>query len=153
VVGDLATENDADRLGRSGPPARQIVTNTVCHLEAAMVQSTLEGWDLTGLDFLFIENVGDLVYLTTYDLGEHIHVVLFSATEGEDKPRKSPTIFKTADLPMITKMTWPSRSVLMPRRPTGQCRRFAQGWPCLRARRAAEPAWEPGSRSFTLDAQ
>jgi hydrogenase nickel incorporation protein HypB len=103
LVGDLATENDADRLARSGAPVRQIVTGTVCHLEAAMVEQALDGWALNELDILFIENVGNLVCPSSYDLGEHLRLVLLSTTEGADKPLKYPTIFNTADLAIITK--------------------------------------------------
>jgi hydrogenase nickel incorporation protein HypB len=103
LVGDLATDNDARRLARSGTPVRQITTGTVCHLEAEMVSRALEGWDLNGLDFLFIENVGNLVCPATFDLGEDLRLVLFSVTEGEDKPLKYPTIFDTADAAVITK--------------------------------------------------
>jgi hydrogenase nickel incorporation protein HypB len=103
VVGDLATENDADRLARSGASVRQIVTGTVCHLEAEMVRNALTGWDLSQLDYLFIENVGNLVCPASYDLGEDLRVVLMSTTEGEDKPLKYPTIFNTADIAIITK--------------------------------------------------
>jgi hydrogenase nickel incorporation protein HypB len=104
LVGDLATENDARRLERSGAPVRQIVTGTVCHLDAAMVRRSLEGWDLDELDFLFIENVGNLVCPASYDLGEDMRLVLLSVTEGEDKPQKYPTIFHGADLAVITKV-------------------------------------------------
>ncbi|HLJ90166.1 MAG TPA: hydrogenase nickel incorporation protein HypB [Candidatus Angelobacter sp.] len=104
LVGDLATENDAQRLARSQAPVKQINTGTLCHLEAAMVEKALEGWDLSTLDFLFIENVGNLVCPASYDLGEDLRVVLLSVTEGEDKPLKYPTIFNTADLAVITKM-------------------------------------------------
>ena len=104
LVGDLATENDAVRLARSQVPVKQIVTGTVCHLEAAMVEKALEGWDLSGLDFLFIENVGNLVCPASYDLGEDLRLVLMSVTEGEDKPLKYPTIFNSADVAIITKM-------------------------------------------------
>lgn len=104
LVGDLATENDARRLARSGVPVRQISTGTVCHLEADMVQNALADWNLAELDFLFIENVGNLVCPATYDLGEHLRLVLFSVTEGEDKPLKYPTIFHTADVAVLTKM-------------------------------------------------
>ena len=104
LVGDLATDNDAQRLGRSGAPVRQIVTGTVCHLEAEMVGKALDGWDLSALDILFIENVGNLVCPASYDLGENLRVVLLSVTEGEDKPLKYPTIFNAADLAVITKM-------------------------------------------------
>lgn len=104
LVGDLATDNDAMRLSRAGVPVRQITTGTLCHLEAAMVEDALGGWDLTQLDFLFIENVGNLVCPATYDLGEALRLVLFSVTEGEDKPQKYPTIFHSADLVVITKI-------------------------------------------------
>lgn len=104
LVGDLATENDAQRLARACPQVRQITTGTVCHLDAKMIASALEGWDLERLDFLFIENVGNLVCPASYDLGEQLRVVLLSATEGEDKPLKYPTIFNTADIALITKM-------------------------------------------------
>ena len=104
LVGDLETENDAKRLARAEVPAKQIITGTICHLEAAMVEKSLEDWDLNELDFLFIENVGNLVCPSSYDLGEALRVVLMSTTEGEDKPRKYPTIFNTADVAVITKM-------------------------------------------------
>jgi hydrogenase nickel incorporation protein HypB len=104
LVGDLATENDALRLARSQTPVKQITTGTLCHLEAAMVQNALEGWDLDHLDFLFIENVGNLVCPSSYDLGENLRLVLISVTEGEDKPLKYPTIFNSADVAVVTKM-------------------------------------------------
>jgi hydrogenase nickel incorporation protein HypB len=104
LVGDLATENDAVRLARSGAPVKQITTGTLCHLEAAMVQTALEGWRLDDLDFLFIENVGNLVCPSSYDLGENLRLVLISVTEGEDKPLKYPTIFNSADVAIVTKM-------------------------------------------------
>ena len=104
LVGDLATENDAARLARSGAPVRQITTGTVCHLEAAMVQTALEGWALDQLDFLFIENVGNLVCPASYDLGESLRFVVLSVTEGEDKPLKYPTIFNTSDVALVTKV-------------------------------------------------
>jgi hydrogenase nickel incorporation protein HypB len=103
LVGDLATENDAARLARSQAPVKQIITGTVCHLEAAMVQNALDGWNLRELDFLFIENVGNLVCPSSYDLGEDLRFVLLSVTEGEDKPLKYPTIFNSADVAIITK--------------------------------------------------
>jgi hydrogenase nickel incorporation protein HypB len=104
LVGDLATENDAARLARSQAPVKQIITGTVCHLEAAMVENALGEWNLDELDFLFIENVGNLVCPASYDLGEDLRTVLLSVTEGEDKPLKYPTIFNTADVAVITKM-------------------------------------------------
>jgi hydrogenase nickel incorporation protein HypB len=103
LVGDLATDNDARRLARSRAPVKQITTGTVCHLEAEMVAAALEGWPLDGLDLLFIENVGNLVCPATFDLGQDLRAVLFSVTEGEDKPLKYPTIFNTADVALITK--------------------------------------------------
>jgi hydrogenase nickel incorporation protein HypB len=104
LVGDLATDHDARRLARSLAPVRQITTGTVCHLEAEMVATALEGWQLEELDFLFIENVGNLVCPSSFDLGEDLRLVLFSVTEGEDKPLKYPTIFNTADVAIITKI-------------------------------------------------
>jgi hydrogenase nickel incorporation protein HypB len=104
LVGDLATDNDARRLARSQVPVKQITTGTVCHLEAEMVAAALGDWPLTDLDFLFIENVGNLVCPATYDLGEDLRLVLFSVTEGEDKPLKYPTIFNTSDVALITKI-------------------------------------------------
>jgi hydrogenase nickel incorporation protein HypB len=103
LVGDLATENDAARLARSQAPVKQIITGTLCHLEAAMVENALADWDLGQLDFLFIENVGNLVCPSSYDLGEDLRVVLLSVTEGEDKPLKYPTIFNSADVAIVTK--------------------------------------------------
>ncbi len=82
---------------------KQIITGTVCHLEAAMVQNALDGWNLNDLDFLFIENVGNLVCPSSYDLGEDLRLVLLSVTEGEDKPLKYPTIFNSADVAVVTK--------------------------------------------------
>jgi hydrogenase nickel incorporation protein HypB len=107
LVGDLETDNDARRLAASGAPVRQINTHGICHLEAEMVGKHLEGWDgveLGQLDYLFIENVGNLVCPSSYDLGERIRVALLSVTEGEDKPLKYPTLFNSADAAVITKM-------------------------------------------------
>ena len=104
LVGDLATDNDANRLARSKAPVKQITTGTLCHLEAAMVDNALNGWDIGELDFLFIENVGNLVCPSSYDLGENLRLVLLSVTEGEDKPLKYPTIFNSADVAVITKI-------------------------------------------------
>ena len=104
LVGDLATDRDAKRLESSGARVQQIITGTVCHLDAEMVRVALDGWNLDALDFLFLENVGNLVCPSSYDLGEATRVVLLSVTEGEDKPLKYPTIFNTADFAMITKI-------------------------------------------------
>jgi hydrogenase nickel incorporation protein HypB len=104
LVGDLATANDALRLARSQAPVKQITTGTLCHLEAAMVQNAVDEWDLNQLDFLFIENVGNLVCPSSYNLGEDLRLVLISVTEGEDKPLKYPTIFNSADVAVVTKV-------------------------------------------------
>ena len=104
LVGDLATDNDAARLARSQAPVRQITTGTLCHLEAAMVEKALEDWNLHEFEYLFIENVGNLVCPSSYDLGENLRLVLLSVTEGEDKPLKYPTIFNSADLAVVTKL-------------------------------------------------
>lgn len=104
LVGDLATENDARRLARSGAPVRQIETAGICHLEAEMVAQHLNGWTLTDFDFLFIENVGNLVCPSGYDLGEALRIVLLSVTEGEDKPLKYPPLFHSAQVALITKI-------------------------------------------------
>jgi hydrogenase nickel incorporation protein HypB len=104
VVGDLETDNDARRLAESGAPVRQIMTHGLCHLEADMVEQHLEGWDLASLRYLFIENVGNLVCPTSWDLGESVRLALLSVTEGEDKPLKYPGLFNTADVAAITKI-------------------------------------------------
>jgi hydrogenase nickel incorporation protein HypB len=104
VVGDLETDNDARRLAESGAPVRQIMTHGLCHLEADMVQRHLDGWSLADLDYLFIENVGNLVCPTSWDLGESVRLALLSVTEGEDKPLKYPGLFNTCDVAAITKL-------------------------------------------------
>jgi len=104
LVGDLATDCDAARLRQSGSPVRQITTGTVCHLDAEMVDRALAGWAIDDFDLLFIENVGNLVCPASYDLGEHLRVVLISVTEGEDKPLKYPTIFNTSDVVVVSKI-------------------------------------------------
>ncbi|AXC09478.1 [NiFe] hydrogenase nickel incorporation-associated protein HypB [Acidisarcina polymorpha] len=104
LVGDLETDNDARRLMASGAPVRQITTHGCCHLDASMIERHLEGWQLDQLDILFIENVGNLVCPSNYDLGEAVRVALLSVTEGEDKPLKYPGMFNSADVALITKM-------------------------------------------------
>src|SRR5262245_47829664 len=104
LVGDLATEHDAEGLRRSGAPVRQITTGTVCHLDAEMVEREVNAWMPAGLEWLFIENVGNLVCPASYDLGECVRAVLLSVTEGEEKPLKYPTIFNTADVAIVTKI-------------------------------------------------
>ncbi len=103
LVGDPATDCDARRLARSGAAVRQIDTHGRCHLDAEMVGAELRAFDLAGLDYLFIENVGNLVCPASYDLGQHLRVVLLAVTEGEDKPLKYPATFNSADLVLITK--------------------------------------------------
>ncbi|HWQ93333.1 MAG TPA: hydrogenase nickel incorporation protein HypB [Clostridia bacterium] len=104
IVGDLATDNDAQRLRESGAPVVQITTGTVCHLEAEMVARALGQLDLQGLQLLIIENVGNLVCPASYDLGESLRVVLLSVTEGEDKPLKYPPMFQAADVVIVSKI-------------------------------------------------
>jgi hydrogenase nickel incorporation protein HypB len=103
IVGDLATDNDAQRLRSSGAPVVQVTTGTMCHLEANMIARALKELPLDGLQLLVIENVGNLVCPASYDLGEDLRVVLFSVTEGEDKPLKYPPIFQAADTVIISK--------------------------------------------------
>lgn len=104
IVGDLETDNDARRLAESTAPVRQIMTHGCCHLEAEIVRQHLEGWEVSELDYLFIENVGNLVCPTSWDLGESVRVAMLSVTEGEDKPLKYPGLFNTADVVVITKL-------------------------------------------------
>ncbi len=103
VVGDLETDNDARRLAESGAPVKQIMTHGMCHLEADMVRRHLDDWDLHALEYLFIENIGNLVCPTSWDLGESVRAALLSVTEGEDKPLKYPGLFNTSDVAIITK--------------------------------------------------
>lgn len=104
LTGDIQTDNDAVRLGGYGFPVRQITTAGACHLDARMVEGALDGWRLEDLDLLLIENVGNLVCPTSYDLGEEAKIVLLSVTEGEDKPLKYPGIFSRAALMVVTKI-------------------------------------------------
>ena len=104
LTGDLATENDAKRLARSGAPVRQVVTDGLCHLEADMVRDHLAGWLPEGTRLLFVENVGNLVCPASYDLGESLRIVLACVTEGEDKPVKYPTAYRWADVVVLTKV-------------------------------------------------
>jgi hydrogenase nickel incorporation protein HypB len=104
LTGDIQTENDARRLARAGFPVQQITTGGTCHLDARMITRALEKWKLNDLDVLFIENVGNLVCPSSYDLGEHAKVVLLSVTEGEDKPLKYPSIFAKAEVCVLNKV-------------------------------------------------
>ncbi|MGW3150386.1 hydrogenase nickel incorporation protein HypB [Streptomyces sp. NPDC001177] len=103
LTADLATENDAARLARSGVPVKQVLTDGLCHLEAGMLARHLDGWLPEPTRLLFVENVGNLVCPASYDLGETLRVVLASVTEGEDKPLKYPTAFGLAQLVVVTK--------------------------------------------------
>ena len=103
IEGDLETENDAERIRAKGAPAVQITTGTACHLDAHMVHRALHQINLSGLDILFIENVGNLVCPASFDLGHHLNVILLSVTEGDDKPAKYPVMFRAADLMLLTK--------------------------------------------------
>ncbi len=104
LTGDIQTDNDARRLGRYGYPVRQITTAGACHLDARMVENHLTDWLNERLDLLLIENVGNLVCPTSYDLGEDAKIVVLSVTEGEDKPLKYPGIFRKAELMILNKI-------------------------------------------------
>ena len=104
LTGDLQTENDANRLRRFGFPVKQITTGGTCHLDARMIETNLNDWSLNNLDILFIENVGNLVCPSSYDLGEDAKIVLLSVSEGDDKPLKYPSIFFKSELAIINKI-------------------------------------------------
>ncbi|WP_126455098.1 hydrogenase nickel incorporation protein HypB [Sulfuriflexus mobilis] len=103
IEGDLETENDAKRIRAKGVTAIQITTGTACHLDAHMVHDALHNLDLSKLDIVFIENVGNLVCPASFDLGHHRNVTLLSVPEGDDKPAKYPVMFRAADLMLLTK--------------------------------------------------
>lgn len=103
LTADLATENDARRLARSGAPVKQLLTDGLCHLEARQLRGHVESWLPEGTSLLFVENVGNLVCPASYDLGESLRIVLMAVTEGEDKPLKYPTAFGSAHLVVLTK--------------------------------------------------
>ncbi len=103
IEGDLETENDAERIRQHGVKAIQITTGSACHLDAHMVHDAVHQLDLTTLDIVFIENVGNLVCPASFDLGQHTNVVLLSVPEGDDKPAKYPVMFRTADMVMLSK--------------------------------------------------
>jgi hydrogenase nickel incorporation protein HypB len=104
LTGDIQTDNDAARLKRFGFPVKQITTGGTCHLDARMIERHLEDWKLEDLDLLFIENVGNLVCPSSYDLGEAAKVVILSVTEGEDKPLKYPSIFFKSEVMILSKI-------------------------------------------------
>jgi len=103
IEGDLATQNDAERIRKTGVKAAQINTNGACHLDARMIQSEIEQLDLSAIDLLIIENVGNLVCPISYDLGEDLRLVILSTPEGEDKPLKYPPAMLHTDAVVITK--------------------------------------------------
>ncbi|MBD3629869.1 MULTISPECIES: hydrogenase nickel incorporation protein HypB [Cyclobacteriaceae] len=103
LVGDLETERDADRIKEVGGRALQIVTGGICHLEAQMVWQALKSFDISGLDVLFVENVGNLVCPASFDLGEDYRVTLIATTEGDDKPQKYPKMFLTSEMMLVSK--------------------------------------------------
>jgi len=104
LTGDIQTDNDAVRLARFGFPARQITTGGTCHLDARMIEKALADWNLADLDVLLIENVGNLVCPSSYDLGEAAKIVVLSVTEGEDKPLKYPAMFFRSQLLVLNKI-------------------------------------------------
>jgi hydrogenase nickel incorporation protein HypB len=104
LTGDIQTENDAKRLARFGFPVKQITTGGTCHLDARMIERGLSGWSLNKIDLLLIENVGNLVCPSSYDLGEAAKVVVLSVAEGEDKPLKYPSIFFKSKLLVLNKI-------------------------------------------------
>ncbi len=127
IVGDLATDNDAQRLRQSGAPVVQITTGTVCHLDAEMVARAVQRLDLTGLELLIVENVGNLVCPASYDLGEDLRVVLWSVTEGEDKPLKYPPMFQAADVVIVSKIDLLTACGCNREQALGNLRRVAPG--------------------------
>jgi hydrogenase nickel incorporation protein HypB len=104
LTGDIQTENDAARLRRFGFPVKQITTGGTCHLDAGMIERHLAGWQLEDIDVLFVENVGNLVCPSSYDLGEEAKIVVLSVTEGDDKPLKYPSIFFKSELLVLNKI-------------------------------------------------
>jgi hydrogenase nickel incorporation protein HypB len=104
LTGDIQTENDAQRLSAFGFPVRQITTGGTCHLDARMIERNLASWNLDEIGLLFIENVGNLVCPSSYDLGEAAKIVLLSVTEGADKPLKYPSIFFKSELLILNKI-------------------------------------------------
>ncbi|MGA8872621.1 MAG: hydrogenase nickel incorporation protein HypB, partial [Candidatus Acidiferrales bacterium] len=103
LTGDIQTENDAKRLARFGFPVKQITTGGTCHLDARMIEKALLDWRLEDIDLLLIENVGNLVCPSSYDLGEAAKIVVLSVAEGEDKPLKYPSIFFKSELLVLNK--------------------------------------------------
>ncbi len=110
IEGDLATSHDAERISKTGVQSAQINTNGACHLDAAMVRSALDTIELDNIALLFIENVGNLVCPSGFDLGESGRIIVASITEGDDKPEKYPTMYRTADLVVVNKIDMQSNT-------------------------------------------
>lgn len=151
LVGDLATDNDAQRLARSGAPVRQIQTGDMCHLEAHLIERYLEGWNLNDFDVLFIENVGNLVCPTGYDLGEAARAVLLSVTEGEDKPLKYPGAFISADCVVVTKVDLAEAAEFDMRTAEANIASVHPGVPLLYTSARTGADWRIGSPGSTRD--
>ncbi len=151
IEGDLETENDARRIRAKGVEAIQIATGSACHLDAHMVHEALHQMDLSGLDVLFIENVGNLVCPASFDLGQHRNVTLLSVPEGDDKPAKYPVMFRAADLVLLTKTDLlPYLTDFDPAHAEACLRRLATGVPLLSTALGGEPrieAWLEWLRS------
>lgn len=124
IEGDLETENDAKRVREAGANTYQITTGQSCHLDAFMVHKALHHFDLAKTDLLFIENVGNLVCPASYDLGQHLNIVLLSVTEGSDKPAKYPVMFKKADLVIISKADLASHFDFDIKEATNECKKL-----------------------------
>jgi hydrogenase nickel incorporation protein HypB len=144
IEGDLETENDASRIRAKGVEAIQIATGSACHLDAHMVHDALHHLDLSGLDILFIENVGNLVCPASFDLGQHRNVTLLSVPEGDDKPAKYPVMFRAADLVLLTKSDLlPYLTDFVPERAAHCLRNLASYAPMLALATVPEPDIEP----------
>jgi hydrogenase nickel incorporation protein HypB len=134
IEGDLETENDAERIRALGVEAVQISTGSACHLDAHMVHDALHRLDLSGIDILFIENVGNLVCPASFDLGQHRNITLLSVPEGDDKPAKYPVMFRSADLVLLTKADLlPYLGEFSPQRAERHLRHLATPAPFLQA--------------------
>lgn len=138
IEGDLATENDSRRIRAKGVPAVQITTGSACHLDAHMIHDALHSLVLEGLDYVLIENVGNLVCPASFDLGQHLNAILLSTPEGDDKPQKYPVMFRAADVMLLTK------SDLLPLMPEFDPARAEAS---LRAVGSAAPLMRASSRS------
>ncbi len=132
IEGDLETENDAERIRSHGVTAVQITTGSACHLDAHMVHDAVHQLDLSALDIVFVENVGNLVCPASFDLGQHANVVLLSVPEGDDKPAKYPVMFRTADMVMLSKADLlPILDDFSPERAETYLRRLASAAPLI----------------------